>query len=117
MNRETSLPTTRPRLQGCCGADLSDRPPLEAGLLRALKALADPTRLQIVSLLAQHQEPLCVCDIVAAFPLEQPTISHHLRVLREAGLVNCDKQGLWCFYSLWREALQRVIASLAQITQ
>src|SRR5947209_16651108 len=63
-----------------------------------LKALADPTRLRMLDLLAQQAEPLCVCDITAQFPQRQPTISHHLGILRAAGLVDCEKRGVWAYY-------------------
>src|SRR5437868_7003700 len=74
---------------------------------RLLKALADPTRLQIISLLAHHEGEVCVFEIVESFTLEQPTISHHLRILRDAGLVDCRKKGLWAYYYVRREALAR----------
>jgi ArsR family transcriptional regulator len=67
---------------------------------QTLSALADPTRLQIVSMLAVQDTPLCVCDITSAFDLGQPTISHHLKVLREARLVRWEKRGLWVYYSI-----------------
>ena len=69
-----------------------------AGLL---KALADPTRLRILAILAAQpaSEPLCACDVETAFDLSQPTISHHLKVLREAGLVSVSKRGLWHYYA------------------
>lgn len=63
-----------------------------------LKALADPTRLRMLDLLAQQTAPLCVCDITAPFDQHQPTISHHLRILRDAGLVDCEKRGVWAYY-------------------
>ena len=78
---------------------------------RRLAALADPTRLRIVNLLARH-EALCVCEIEAAFDLGQPTISHHLRILRDAGLVNVDRRGTWAYYSLVRPALKEVVEDL-----
>src|SRR5436305_11204930 len=65
---------------------------------RLLKALADPTRLRILSLLSRHEGEVCVFEIVESFTLEQPTISHHLRILRDAGLVDCRKKGLWAYY-------------------
>jgi ArsR family transcriptional regulator len=65
-----------------------------------LKALADPTRLQIVSSLAQASQPVCVCDFTAAFQLSQPTISHHMATLRAAGLVESSKKGIWAYYRL-----------------
>ena len=82
-----------------------------------LKALADPQRLRMLSILAAQPagEPLCVCDVEAAFALSQGTISHHLRVLREAGLVTVTKRGLWHYYALVSGALQptrRLLAAL-----
>lgn len=74
---------------------------------RLLKALADPTRLRILSLLSRHEGEVCVFEIVESFTLEQPTISHHLRILRDAGLVDCRKKGLWAYYYVRREALGR----------
>jgi|SRR6185437_1943596 len=67
-------------------------------LAEQLKALADPTRLRILDLLSQQEEPLCVCDLTPRFAQNQPTISHHLRLLRQAGLIDCHKQGIWAFY-------------------
>jgi ArsR family transcriptional regulator len=77
------------------------------GQARLLKALADPTRLRILSLLSRHEGEVCVFEIVESFTLEQPTISHHLRILRDAGLVDCRKRGLWAYYYVRREALSR----------
>lgn len=67
-------------------------------LVRAFKALADPTRLELMRLLRGQQGPTCVCDLVERFDLSQPTISHHLKVLREAGLLRGSKVGIWSFY-------------------
>lgn len=74
---------------------------------RLLKALADPTRLRILNLLSRHEGEVCVFEIVESFTLEQPTISHHLRILRDAGLVDCRKKGLWAYYYVRREVLNR----------
>ena len=64
-----------------------------------LKALADPVRLRLMSLVASHQGgEACVCDLAGAFDLSQPTISHHLKVLHEAGLLDRDKRGVWVYY-------------------
>lgn len=71
---------------------------------RRFKALADPTRVRIISLLARSEEPICVCDITACFPLGQPTISYHLKLLRDAGLVDCRREGLWCYYYIREDA-------------
>lgn len=70
-------------------------------------ALADPVRLQIVRLLARSSS-LCACEIQKAFDLGQPTISHHLRVLRAAGLIDCERRGRWAYFFLERAALKRV---------
>ncbi len=82
---------------------------------RLLKALADPTRLRILSLLARYEGEVCVFEIVESFPLEQPTISHHLRILRDAGLVDCRKKSLWAYYYVRREALTRAKAIMDQL--
>jgi ArsR family transcriptional regulator len=86
----------------CCAAPVSV-PPLperEAARLVALfRALGDPTRLEIFRLIAAQAAPLCVCDIVDRFDVSQPTISHHLKILREAGLVTVSRQGVWAYYT------------------
>lgn len=68
-------------------------------VVRRLKALADETRLRMLALLIQHDAPLCVCEITPQFSLSQPTISHHLRLLREAALIRGEKRGTWMYYS------------------
>jgi ArsR family transcriptional regulator, arsenate/arsenite/antimonite-responsive transcriptional repressor len=71
-----------------------------------LKALGDPVRLRLMSLIASHPGgEACVCDLGGAFDLSQPTISHHLKVLHEAGLVDRDKRGVWAYYKVRTEAL------------
>lgn len=65
-----------------------------------LKALADPTRLQMIGILKNSPRPVCICDFTAAFDLSQPTISHHMAKLREAGLVDVSKSGIWAYYRL-----------------
>src|SRR5260370_36876207 len=68
--------------------------------VEVLRALADPTRLQMISILKRSSEPVCICDFTAAFELSQPTISHHMAKLREAGLVDVTKAGIWAYYRL-----------------
>jgi ArsR family transcriptional regulator len=63
-----------------------------------IKALADPTRLRMLDLLARQAQPLCVCEITPLFDRHQPTISHHLRILREAGMIDGEKRGVWAYY-------------------
>lgn len=88
-----------------------------------MKALADPTRFGILRLLLAADGPVCVCDITSHFPLNQPTISHHLRLLREAGLVTSSKRGTWAYYSarperlgLVREAVDSLLGTGAVTT-
>src|SRR4051812_1499110 len=68
-------------------------------LVAVLRALGEPMRLEIYRLIAAQDGPLCVCDVVERCPLQQPTISHHLRVLREAELVTVSRQGKWAYYA------------------
>jgi ArsR family transcriptional regulator, arsenate/arsenite/antimonite-responsive transcriptional repressor len=71
-----------------------------------LKALADPVRLRLMSLVASHPGgEACVCDLTGAFDLSQPTISHHLKVLHESGLMDRDKRGVWVYYRARTAAL------------
>lgn len=77
-------------------------------LLLALKALADGTRLRIFELIAAQDAPVCACDIVDRFDVSQPTIAHHLRTLREAGLITTTRQGVWAFYAVDPAGLARV---------
>jgi ArsR family transcriptional regulator len=96
----------------CCGPDTEPLDPGEAEALAArFKALADPTRVAIVNRLAAADE-VCVCDFVAALDLAQPTISHHLKVLRDAGLVESSRRGTWAFYRLVPEAVTELRQTL-----
>src|SRR4051794_1444109 len=82
----------------CCSPAADPLAPEESEALAArFKALADPTRVGIVNRLASCDE-CCVCDLTAAFHLSQPTISHHLKVLRDAGLVESSRRGTWAYY-------------------
>lgn len=81
----------------------------EAAATAALfRGLADPGRVRIVNLLATAPGPVCVCDLVAPLGLAQPTVSHHLRILREAGLVTREQRGRWAYYALDTGALRRL---------
>ena len=97
-----------------CG---SDAPPLSQPeaeeLASRFKALADPTRVAIVNRLSAAEE-VCVCDLNAAFRLSQPTISHHLRILREAGLVEASRRGTWAYYRVVPEAVGALRATLGE---
>lgn len=75
-----------------------------------LKALADPGRIRLVNILATSTDPVCVCDFTEPLGLSQPTVSHHLRKLREAGLVHVQRRGTWAYYWLDRDAIGRLAA-------
>ena len=96
----------------CCGRSTPPLPePARDELAARFKALADPTRVAIVNRLAAAPE-VCVCDLTAAFELSQPTISHHLRILREAGLVEASRRGTWAYYRLVPEAIESLRGAL-----
>jgi ArsR family transcriptional regulator len=106
----TSLPLTEVG-PGCCApvtvAPLSEEAAAE--LARVLKAVADPTRLRLLSLLsAAEQGELCVCELTAPLGLAQPTISHHLKVLHDVGLVHRETRGVWRYYRVVPSALAGV---------
>ncbi len=82
----------------------------EADLLRAL---GDPYRLTMLATLARAKHEVCVCDFTDALPLNQPTVSHHLRILREANLVTCERRGTWVYYRLADHVRERLNAALA----
>jgi ArsR family transcriptional regulator len=89
------------RTKGCCQPLAAPLPEADAAqLAQVFRALDDPTRVQMVHLLTQATEPVCVCDFTATFNLGQPTISHHLARLRQAGLVTSFRRGLWSFHQL-----------------
>jgi ArsR family transcriptional regulator, arsenate/arsenite/antimonite-responsive transcriptional repressor len=78
------------------------------------KAIADPVRLQLVDVLRKHAGKVCVCELIPLFDLSQSTISHHLKILREAGVVDSEKQGLWTFYYVRPEAVEELSAWLSR---
>lgn len=80
-----------------------------------LKAIADPHRLEILRMLACAQDEICVCEFTDALPLNQPTVSHHLRLLREAGLALAERRGTWVYYRLAPDAHRRLNRALRGI--
>jgi ArsR family transcriptional regulator len=101
-------------MQRCCPparVDKRDRTE-EAELF---KALGDPYRLRILATLHRSKHECCVCDFTDAFPLNQPTVSHHLAVLRDAGLVTCERRGTWVYYRLAPGVAQRLEAAFDDI--
>src|SRR3984893_6584955 len=76
------------------------------------KALGDPIRLQLVDVLRKHAGKVCVCELVPLFDVSQPTLSHHLKKLRDAGIVDSERQGLWAYYYVLPDAVQELSAWL-----
>src|SRR3954453_7092119 len=72
------------------------------------KALSDPVRMQLIDVLRRHAGKVCVCELVPLFDLSQPTVSHHLKVLRDAGLVGSERRGLWAYYYVDPEAMEEL---------
>ena len=106
-----ALPVLQPI---CCVSGLEPLPAQAAAeLADRFRALADPTRVAIVNRLSGADE-LCVCDLTAAFDLSQPTISHHLRILRAAGLVEATRRGTWAYYRLVPEAIGALRTALGE---
>lgn len=105
-------------LHACCGP--ITREPLSAAnaesLAASMKALADPTRLRIISMIAAHADAeACVCDLTEPLGLSQPTVSHHLKVLIDAGYLARSKRGTWAYYRLTPGALDSVAGLLATV--
>ena len=99
------LPVLHPM---CCAPGTPVMPKAAATeLATVFKALADPTRVAIVNRLAAADE-VCVCDLTSVFELSQPTISHHLKVLRQAGLVGVERRGLWAYYYVIPETVKEL---------
>ena len=109
----------RSRGTRCCTPDAGPRLEPEAAqqLAGDHQILSHPVRLQILDILTRQGGQVCVCDIEAAAPVKQPTVSHHLRLLREAGLIDVERHGLWAYYYVNAEALaalrKRITAQLA----
>jgi ArsR family transcriptional regulator, arsenate/arsenite/antimonite-responsive transcriptional repressor len=107
--RKTAVPIQADRRRGerCC--DPSAKPTVRTAdaerLTADLTILAHPIRLLLLDVLLHNEGRVCVCDLEAAVPVKQPTVSHHLRLLRAAGLVTSERDGLWAYYRVRREAL------------
>ena len=101
-------------MQRCCPPARVVRKNFEpaAALLRAI---ADPYRLTMLATLAASEHAVCVCDFTDALPLNQPTVSHHLRILRDAGLVECERRGTWVYYELAKHAPERLTDVLGTV--
>ncbi len=106
----------RPSGEPCCvpvarpGVGAEDA----ARIAAVAKALGDPVRLQLVDVLRENAGNVCVCELVPLFDLSQPTISHHLKVLRDAGIVGSERRGLWAYYYVERTALEELSSWLGR---
>ena len=107
------LPVVRQR-GVCCGLPDVD-PTWAEGTAGLMKALADPTRLTMVASLWKAEAPICICDFTAGLELSQPTISHHMAKLKEIGLVEAEKQGIWMYYRLRADLAPATKQLLAQL--
>src|SRR5262245_20848608 len=109
----------RKRGTRCCETEV--RPRLNDAEATAFKndleILAHPIRLQILDILTRNEGQICVCDLEAALPVKQPTISHHLKLLRDAGLIGCERSGLWAYYFVKAEALTSLRNRITQQLQ
>jgi ArsR family transcriptional regulator len=106
------LPVRQKNGAGCTPVDAPSLTLTQTSVMASrLKAIADPTRLRMLDLLVAQAQPLCVCDITSGFEQNQPTISHHLRLLREAGLIDTEKRGIWAYYWATEEG-KRTFATL-----
>jgi ArsR family transcriptional regulator len=114
VDLELSPKTKRPAGERCCEPIVHpDVKREQAAQMAAIaKALGDPIRLQLVDVLRKHAGKVCVCELVPLFDLSQPTISHHLKKLREAGIVGSERRGLWAYYYVIPESLEELSAWL-----
>jgi ArsR family transcriptional regulator len=115
VDLELAPKTKRPAGEPCCEPVVyPDVEREQAQRIAAVaKALGDPIRLQLVDVLRKHAGKVCVCELVPLFDLSQPTVSHHLKVLRDAGLVASERQGLWAYYYVIPKSLKEFSAWLS----
>src|ERR671926_573925 len=102
--------TKRPAGARCCEPVVYPDVEREQALRMAAvaKALGDPVRVQLVDVLRRHAGKVCVCELVPLFDLSQPTVSHHLKVLRDAGIVGSERRGLWAYYYVQPQAVKEL---------
>ncbi len=105
----------RPKGEACCEPVVYPDVERAAAIRMAeiAKALGDPVRIQLVDVLRKHAGKVCVCELVPLFDLSQPTVSHHLKKLRDAGIVGSERKGLWAYYYVEPEALEELSAWLS----
>jgi len=105
----------RPAGERCCAPVVYPEVERDQAIRMAevAKALGDPVRLQLVDVLRRHAGKVCVCELVPLFDLSQPTVSHHLKVLRHARIVGSEREGLWAYYYVIPDALKELSAWLS----
>jgi ArsR family transcriptional regulator len=103
----------------CCAPGLEEAmsPAAARQLTHDLEILAHPVRLQLLAVLTRAAGEVCVCDLEAVVPVKQPTVSHHLKLLRRAGIIGCERRGLWAYYFVNRDALSALRARIANELQ
>jgi ArsR family transcriptional regulator len=102
--------TKRPPGEPCCEPVVYPDVEREQAQRMAViaRALGDPARLQLIDVLRKHAGKVCVCELVPLFDLSQPTVSHHLKVLRDAGLVGSERRGLWAYYYVIPDSMKEL---------
>lgn len=112
-----SIPDSRPRGARCSteGPAVGLKATTVAEIAADLRVLADPVRLQLLDVLSRNEGMVCVCDLEAAVPVKRPTVSHHLGILRRAGIVDSERRGLWAYYFLNRARLDGLWATVADL--
>src|SRR6201989_1813214 len=115
VDLELAPKTKRPPGEPCCEPVVYPDVEREQAVRMAAvaKALRDPVRLQLIDVLRKHAGKVCVCELVPLFDLSQPTVSHHLKVLRDAGLVDSERQGLWAYYYVLPVAIDELASWLS----
>jgi len=115
VDLELAPKTKRPAGERCCEPVVYPDVEREQALHMAAvaKALGEPVRVQLVDVLRKHAGKVCVCELVPLFELSQPTVSHHLKVLRDAGIVGSERHGLWAYYFVMPDALKALSAWLS----
>jgi ArsR family transcriptional regulator, arsenate/arsenite/antimonite-responsive transcriptional repressor len=115
VDLELAPKTKRAAGESCCEPVVY--PEVQRGeairMAEVAKALGDPIRLQLVDVLRTHAGKVCVCELVPLFDVSQPTLSHHLKKLRDAGIVDSERQGLWAYYYVIPDALKELSAWLS----
>jgi len=115
VDLELTPKTKRAAGERCCDPVVYPDVQRDAALRMAdvAKALGDPIRLQLVDVLRKHAGKVCVCELVPLFDIAQPTLSHHLKKLRDAGIVDSERRGLWAYYYVIPDALEELSAWLS----